>query len=220
MIIATLLVAHVAILGYWLGAELVINASFRFVCLRTDLPFASRDAVINHVMDVDQHVRYALALQLTLGLVLAFLLGYLPGQSGAAWLAVAGGGLWLLFIEVVHRRRTTAIGASLASIDRGSRYVLLVLLVLPALGLTDSLVQLPGWLRVKLVLFAAVIACGIGIRRVVIRFFRLWAELAYDGATAERNAAVLNCYMRATGILVCLWCFIATITFASIAKPW
>ena len=80
MLINVLLVLHIAVLGYWLGAEFVINSEFRFVCRAASMPFEERKRLMEHVMDVDQHVRYALVLQVGLGTVLSALLGYFPGR--------------------------------------------------------------------------------------------------------------------------------------------
>ena len=78
MLQKTLLVAHIVVLGYWLGADLVINSTYRYVSWSHGMPFAERSRLMDHVMHVDQHVRYALVLQLALGISLAALNGYLP----------------------------------------------------------------------------------------------------------------------------------------------
>lgn len=84
MLEQVLLVIHIAVLGYWLGAELVINSTFRYVCYETSVPFTKRSRLMNHVMRVDQHVRYALILQATLGTALAALQGIIPGGETVA----------------------------------------------------------------------------------------------------------------------------------------
>ena len=79
MLIEALLAIHIAVLGYWLGSEFVINSEYRYVCRTPSLPFAERNKLMEHVLDVDQHVRYALVLQAVLGTILAALIGYIPG---------------------------------------------------------------------------------------------------------------------------------------------
>ena len=54
--IVWLLAAHIVVLGYWLGSELVINSTYRLVSFADDMSFAERDRLMNHVMHVDQHV--------------------------------------------------------------------------------------------------------------------------------------------------------------------
>lgn len=58
-----ILVFHIAVLGYWLGSELVINSTYRYVSYSRNMPFDERQRLMDHVMVVDQHVRYALVLQ-------------------------------------------------------------------------------------------------------------------------------------------------------------
>ena len=67
MLIQAVLVAHIIVVGYWLGSDLVINSTFRYVSRTASLPFEERERLMDHVMDVDQHVRYALILQVWLG---------------------------------------------------------------------------------------------------------------------------------------------------------
>lgn len=47
MLDQVLLVIHIAVLGYWLGADLVINSTYRYVCWSAGMPFDER----NRLMD-------------------------------------------------------------------------------------------------------------------------------------------------------------------------
>lgn len=208
-----LLAAHIAVLGYWLGSELVINSQYRFVTHRSDLPFAARDAVMGHLMDADQHVRYALILQLMLGVMLCAGLGLVP----AAWFwgALAGGASWLALVEIVHRQRQTVIGERLAAADRALRFTLIAALLTAALLLNNW----PMWLRLKIALFAGVMACGISIRFALIQHFGLWTRLANGHGGEAIEAEIRRIYWRATSVLMLLWLFIAAITVAAVLKP-
>jgi hypothetical protein len=208
-----LLAAHIAVLGYWLGSELVINSQYRFVTHRSDLDFAARDAVMDHLMDVDQHVRYALILQLMLGVMLCVGLGLLPAP--AFWSALGGGALWLALVELVHRQRKSARGKSLATTDRRLRYLLIAGLPLAALAMADW----PLWLRLKIALFAGIMLCGVGIRFALIHHFALWARLATGDGGDGVEADIRRTYWRATALLMLLWLFIAAITGLAVLKP-
>lgn len=219
MFYQTLLVAHIAALGYWLGSELVINSTYRYVCYHDEMPMLQRSRLMAHVMNVDQHVRYALVLQATLGTMLAAYLGYLPGGDALVTGAGVVGLLWLGFVEAVHRLQGKPSGKRFSSVDRWTRYLLLLLLVGIALRLIGHAWSLPPWLRWKLALFAGVIACGIGIRLALLGHFRTWAIMERDGPTIESNAAIRRTYVRATSILLLLWLFIAAIVGISVVKP-
>ena len=214
-----LLAAHIAVLGYWLGSELVINSTYRYVCYHDGMPLAERTRLMGHVMHVDQHVRYALVLQASLGTMLAAYLGYIPGGTTLMTVAAVVGVLWLLFVEVVHQLAAKPLGKRLAAFGRGSRYVLMAVLVATALGLIGGGWSMPGWLRWKLACFAGVMACGVGIRLSLIGHFRTWAAMERDGPTAETNAIIRHVYVRSTAILVLLWVFIAAVAILSVLKP-
>jgi hypothetical protein len=219
MLVQILLVAHIAVLGYWLGAELVINSTYRYVAFRADMPFVERGRLMDHVMDVDQHVRYGLALQAALGTALAALYGYVPGGTTTAIVAGVVGAAWLGFIEVVHARRSSAQGRRLAALDRGMRYVLLVLVLAIVAGMLGDAWPLPRWLRFKLACYAGVIACGVGIRVALLGHFRTWERMRREGVSEAGNAAIRRTYFSSTGILLLLLVFISAIVVLSIWKP-
>ena len=219
MLINVLLVFHIAVLGYWLGAEFVINSEFRFVCRAASMPFEERKRLMAHVMDVDQHVRYALVLQAGLGTVLAALLGYFPGGVALAWTAVFATLSWLAFVEVIHRQRNGTAGKRLAFLDRLIRYVLLVVLVVGGLAAVYGAISLQSWLAWKLILFGAVIACGIGIRYYLIQFFGIWRQIEAEGSNSVREGAIRKNYASGTALLGLLWLCIGAIVVLSVVKP-
>lgn len=219
MITSWLLVAHIAVLGYWLGSEFVINNTYRYVSYNDNMAFEERSRLMEHVMHVDQHVRYALVLQASLGSAIAALYGYIPGGARTAIALGIFGAIWLVFVELVHRLRHKPVGKMLGAIDRASRYILISILVATALGLIGGQWPMPEWLRWKLALFAGVMMCGIGIRFALISHFRTWTIMTHDGPTAETNAIIKHTYNRATSVLVILWVFIAVITIISVVKP-
>ena len=214
-----LLIAHIVILGYWLGSEFVINSGFRYVTHRQSLDPAERTRLMDHVMVVDQHVRYALILQLSTGVALAGLLGYLPGGARWATGALIVGTAWLALVEWTHRARGSKPGERLARLDRGLRYVVLATLLVAGLTSLLGITPLPGWLAWKLVCFAGVMACGVGIRLVLLRMPALWATLLAQGSTPELERRFRSCYWSATRVLLLLWLFIGLIVWLSVWKP-
>jgi len=214
-----LLVMHIAVLGYWLGSELVINSTYRYVSYSPAMPFAERDRLMDHVMTVDQHVRYALVLQAGLGTMLAARYGFFPGGASLAWGAVAAMAFWLALVEAAHRFRKTGAGRRLAAIDRAIRYLLIVALLAVASAAALGGVASPRWLAWKLAAFAGVIACGLGIRFALMAFFRTWAEIARDGSNDTREREIRAIYVRATSVLGLLWLLLGAITALSVFKP-
>lgn len=209
-----LLAMHTVVLGYWLGSDLVINSEYRFIVHRHDLPVAARQEMTDHLMKVDQHVRYALVMQATLGTMLLAGLGLLPGSLGGV--ALVAGLAWLGLVEATHRTRKIALGQRLALLDRVVRYAL----ALALLGLAATQGDWPVWLRLKLGLFAGVIGCGVLIRFQLIRHFGTWSEVLAQGSTPEREASLRATYRRATSILAGLWLQVFTIAALAVLRPY
>ncbi len=219
MISHWLLVVHIVVLGYWLGAELVINSTYKYVSYAGNMPFDERTRLMDHVMSVDQHVRYAMVLQASLGTALAALYGYFPGGTTLAIAAGVAGALWLAFIELVHRLRHMPAGGKLAAADRISRYGLIALFLALAVGLIGSDWPMQSWLRWKVGLFAGAMMCGVAIRYALIDHFRTWVIMEKHGPTPETNAVIRRTYVRATSVLVLLWVFILAIATTSVIRP-
>lgn len=214
-----LLVAHIVVLGYWLGADLVINATYRYACWSAGMPFPERNRLMEHVMHVDQHVRYALVLQLALGVSLASLIGYLPFGAAAVPVAAVLAAAWIVLLELVYRRRHAPSGPLLDTIDL-VLWIAAGLLLLVAAGVAAAgVLDLPGWLTLKLALFGGVYLAGVGIRVALMGFFRSWQEVAEKGSTEVREAAIRRGYWRATAVLIGLWALIGAIVFLSVGKP-
>jgi len=219
MLVAVILVLHIIVVGYWLGSDLVINSTFRYVSRTASLPFAERDRLLDHVLDIDQHVRYALILQLWLGTTLGALLGYFPGGSRLAWLATILGIAWLMLVELTHRLRRRPSGNRLGQLDRGLRYLTITILLAIGAGTWFGRFSVTGWLALKLALLAGVMLCGLGIRFELVRYFRVWADIRTAGSTAGLEQRLLGRYASSTAFLVLLWLFVVAIVVVSIAKP-
>jgi len=165
------------VLGYWLGAEFVINMAFRRATLDSERPFVERDRFMDLVMDADQHVRRALLLQLMLGTLLMWQRGYLPTAAISVGLIVAASCAWLGLIELAHRWRKRPLGSSIAKLDRILRYLAILLLFYLAWQGSQQRLPIPEWLSGKLALFALVMSCGVAIRLILIRLFDSWQHL-------------------------------------------
>ena len=219
MLIHAILVAHIIVVGYWLGSDLVINSTFRYVSRAAAMPFADRDRLLEHVLDVDQHVRYALILQVWLGTTLGALLGYFPGGILLAGAATLLGMAWLTLVEFTHRLRSGPGGRALGLIDRTIRYAAIVTAVTISGGTLMGNFPVAGWLAVKLGLFAAVIVSGLGIRYELIHYFAVWNAIRLEGSTEERERLLRSRYKSSTTVLVLLWLLVAAIVAVSVLKP-
>ncbi|NBU25436.1 MAG: hypothetical protein EBS39_07425 [Gammaproteobacteria bacterium] len=213
--------AHVLVMGYWLGSELVINALTHYIARSRSLPAAERMRLWDFLLDVDQHVRNALILSVPLGFTLASFLGLVP--LGAVGLAAlwAGSALWFWFMWLVHWRRKAPEGRILAAWDWRLRYLLIALAAGSALWSLATGWPLPAtWLALKVLLFAGVMVCGIAVRHYIREAYRgPLPAIAEDRATDADEALFRRLMVKATWALVVLWVLLFTIGALGALKP-
>ncbi len=165
MLIETLLVAHIVVLGYWLGADLVINSTYRYVCWARNLPFDERNKLMDHVM----HRRPARSL---------------CARAATRARQLTGGSARISAVRSCNRRAGRRCGGRLGD-TAGAHFSLAyvavwaatrpdrlrfawvgagILLLLMSLAAFAQWIPMPRWLAIKLALFGCVFLAGVGIR--------------------------------------------------------
>ncbi len=213
--------AHVLVMGYWLGSELVINALSHYVTRATALSGEERQRLWDFTLDVDQHVRNAMIMSVPLGFSLAAWMGLSPITGG--WLALlwVASTAWFALMWATHLKRSTPFGARLAAWDWGVRYVLIAVFLV--FGLMSLLTGWPfpaKWLSLKILLIAPAIACGLGVRHYIrVAYAKALPAIFSGKAGAAENAIFQMTVVRATWVLVGLWVILFTIGALGALKP-
>jgi len=213
--------AHVLVMGYWLGSELVINALTHYITRTTTLSGAERMRLWDFLMDVDQHVRNAMIMSIPLGFTLAAFLGLSPitgGWLAALWVASA---LWFWLMWMTHWRRKAPEGRTLAAWDWNVRYVLIA--VFGGVGIWSLVSGGPfpaAWLALKILLLAGAIVCGIAVRYYIrLAYQSALPAIAQDRATPADNEEFRVLMVKGTWALVVLWVLLFTIGGLGALKP-
>jgi hypothetical protein len=213
--------AHVLVMGYWLGSELVINALSHYVTRTTTLSGQERIRLWEFVLDVDQHVRNAMIMSVPLGFTLAAMLGLSPITGN--WLALLwiASIAWFWFMWIVHLRRHLPSGRTLAAWDWRVRYVLIAAFVgSGAWSLATGQPFGARWLALKVLLFAGAIACGLAVRHYIrVAYASALPAIAADRAVAADNEAFRVAIVKATWVLVGLWTLLFIIGALGAFKP-
>ncbi len=183
-----LIVAHILIIGYWLGTDLAVYYISGAI-VDADKPTPVRVFAAKAMLLLDMVPRTALILTLLTGLSLAGA-RWLPGDLIAVWwlwpLLLA----WLALTWTVFRLEHSALGHQLARIDFAFR----VLVVLVCFGLAVALVTGLGsfavlpWLGGKLAIMGLIIALGLLIRIQLKPFGPLFGQVAQGQADASTEA--------------------------------
>jgi hypothetical protein len=183
-----LLYVHVLALVYWLGGDLGTFLSSRYV-LRRDLSVESRQTAFKILMECDMGPRLAMPIILGSGCHLAALRwpSLIPEATAlVGWLLVL---VWVGLIAALH----SPVGhrmPSLAQWDLRLRFaVVFTLLAAGAYGFT---LGLPGWVALKVLIFALLVACGIAVRFGLKPFALAYVQMINEGASEAGNTAMIT----------------------------
>jgi hypothetical protein len=211
---------HVAVMGYWLGSDFVLNALTHYFKNAKDMPVAQRLKLWDFLLLVDQHPRNALILSIPLGFQLAADLELSPIKGPALAAVWAASLAWFGYIWVLHFQVGKPAYRPLSRIDLGVRYALIaVLFVLGAASVATEGPLTAKWLGAKVALFALIIACGLGIRHHIARVYAVLSRLKAEGSTPEIEAVITDALNRGSYVLFGLWGLIAAIGYLGAAKP-
>ncbi|MFF3611543.1 hypothetical protein [Streptomyces sp. NPDC002580] len=215
---------HLVLFVFWLGGDLGVYVSSRYV-LAADLPFAARRTALRIMGVLDLGPKICLVLFLPSGITLMALDPHgapdlLNGwTAGAAW---AGAGCWLWLTVTDHHRpghRTwvrradwTVRIALTAALLATAAYTLVAA---QPFGVDTR----PRWLGAKVALYALAIACGLGIRVRLRPFGPAFAALAADGSTPATERALRSAVNGCVPYVVGIWSCVLAAAALGVLKP-
>ena len=195
--------AHIIAFVYWLGGDLGTFLASRQV-INPSLSAESRHVALKIMLACDMGPKLAMPLILPLGLHLAWLSGVLP-MTGAllvmTWIAAL---YWFAVVLVLYLNEGKAFTARLGQMDLYFRVAVVVLLLgWGSYGLLTA--SGAAWAWWKLLIFAAMVSCGIAIRLHLKPFIPAFAEMMSSGATDATNQAMAYSIGRCRPWVWCIW---------------
>lgn len=206
---------HVLLLTYWLGADLGVFYTARYVIDPRQTPSA-RALAGRILFALDLAPRVCLVLMLPVGLVLAHSLGLLSLSGpilAAIWLASLA---WLGLVLWLHDHRSGLASA----FDLGIRIALVI--GLAGLGVASLITGGPlltAWLSAKVLAYALTIACGIGIRLRLRGFQALFAAVMIETATADDEILLKRTLKGTYPLVFAIWAALVVAAGLGIATP-
>jgi hypothetical protein len=218
---AILILLHILLLVYWLGADLGVFYSGSFLT-KSDVSVESRRTVMKVLHFVDLFPRMSLVLMLPVGITLALQGGYATLPDGwenpvlaIVWIAAFG---WLSLVIRLFRGATPV----LTRCDYAIRYLVIAgLVVLSACAFAGVGPVVPGatWLALKLIIFAAIMCSGLAIRVTFKPFVADFGRLVREGSTPEIEAAMKRGQARVRPFVLAIWVALIVEAFLGISKP-
>lgn len=211
---------HILMFVYWLGGDLGVFVSARYVADRT-LTLEERFRFLHVLLVCDMGPRTALILILPIGFEMARILDVLPVSPaitgaiwlfGLAWLAVN----WWMFKNERH--------PALPKIRQADIYVRYgVMTAMALLGVSSLATGAPvtaPWLAAKMVLFACVMSLGVYLRAEVKQWIIGFGMVRQGGDAADKgNTIIETAQRRARRAALVLWFGVALIAFLGVTKP-
>jgi hypothetical protein len=218
-IYALLVLLHLLLFVYWLGADIGVFYSARYV-QDTTLTLESRRTALRIMGWIDQLPRYSLVLMLPVGTTLGMATGVIELPRVApvvTWLIGAG---WLWFVWAIHHHQGTPLADKLRSIDLVWRFALVgVLLVTGFAGLSGRGPLVTDWISIKVALFGVLVFCGIMIRMRGKPIGPALRKILSDGSSPELEAELVRGFDRTRPFILGIWALLLVAAFVGLAKP-
>ena len=201
---------HLLAFVYWLGGDLGTFLSSRYV-VRADIGPEARATALKIMLACDQGPKTSMPLIFPLGLQLAQLSGatHLPGWvMPPVWLVAA---VWALTVQYLYFTDNQAGKARLTRVDFMLR-VGVISLILFYIG--GSLLH-GDWaiaerMRWKMLIFAALVACGLLIRVRLKPFVAAFGQLMSAGPSTAVNRALARALARVRPWVWLIWAGLLT----------
>lgn len=213
------IMAHVVLLVYWLGADISVFYSSLQIIKPENSP-ETRAAVARVLNFVNAFPGVASILMLPVGLMLAAGRGLSPIDG--AWLVLpwALAAIWLFIAVSATSQRGTPLGQTYSTIDLWIRLVLIAVLTIAAIvSFVSGEPFASNWLALKVLLFAYVLVCGLGIRFTFAKFGPAFGRLMAEGSTPEVEAALRVPVIRVKPWVLGLWAGLVVMSLLGIAQP-
>jgi len=187
---------HFAVIGYYLGSDFVVNQMTFYLIASKDVSLAVRTRMRRFQLLCDQHPRMGLILFIATGLTLETWQGYTtltPGFITGLWIVSALwlANIWAGFLLAGSPVSANVLGKRLVQIDLYWRYLVVAVIYAVAIwSLAGEGPLLPGWLAVKYILCATLMAGGVLMRLSSRPLTAAWGDYA-DGGDKQAFEAVI-----------------------------
>ena len=197
--------AHVIAFVYWLGGDLGTFLASKHVINR-ELDTSSRQTALKIMLACDQGPKMSMPLILPLGIQIAVLMGLLNLPTWALivmWIVAC---YWLANVLILYFNEGKPFTILLSKIDLYFRIIVVAILVLFAASeLLNQKMIYANWVSYKILVFAALVCCGIFIRINLKPFIPAFIAMMQNGATPASDAAMENSVKRCRPFVWTIW---------------
>jgi hypothetical protein len=215
---AIALIVHLLLFVYWLGGDVGVFYSSRFV-VDSGRSREARLTAAKIMLDLDLIPRICMSLMLTVGAILNEFHGIAhPAWQMAALLAL--GPFWLAMVLYLHFRAGTVVALRVQRFDFWFRWFMIAaILASAANSLATGRLAGDPWITAKLLIFAFLIFCGLMIRIRMPPFIEGFRALAADRTTADGDARMRASLARMRPWVLAIWVGVFASAVLGVLQP-
>jgi len=213
------LLLHLLLFAYWLGGDIGVFYSSGFA-INPKLSRGARQAAGTIMMNLDLIPRLCLSLMLTVGGILT----HYYGIEHPLWQMIGIillGPIWTFALIYIHFNEGTDLVKKMTKIDYYFRWIMVFTLIASvtyAFMYTDRLAENP-WVGAKLIVFAALIFCGIMIRKYIGGFITGIHNIVKDNINEADDIAMAASLAKARIFVLTIWFLLFVEVWIGVVKP-
>jgi hypothetical protein len=213
------LLLHLLLFAYWLGGDIGVFYSSGFA-INPKLSRGARQAAGTIMMNLDLIPRLCLSLMLTVGGILT----HYYGIEHPLWQMIGIillGPIWTFALIYIHFNEGTDLVKKMTKIDYYFRWIMVFTLIASvtyAFIYTDRLAENP-WVGAKLIVFAALIFCGIMIRKYIGGFITGIHNIVKDNINEADDIAMAASLAKARIFVLTIWFLLFVEVWIGVVKP-
>ena len=213
------LLLHLLLFAYWLGGDIGVFYSSGFA-INPKLSRGARQAAGTIMMNLDLIPRLCLSLMLTVGGILT----HYYGIEHPLWQMIGIillGPIWTCALIYIHFNEGTDLVKKMTKIDYYFRWIMVFTLIASvtyAFIFTDRLAENP-WVGAKLIVFAALIFCGIMIRKYIGGFIIGIHNIVTDNINEADDIAMAASLSKARIFVLTIWFLLFVEVWIGVVKP-
>jgi len=197
--------AHIVAFVYWLGGDLGTFVASRYVVNR-DIGVEARAIALKIMLACDQGPKMSMPLIMPLGMHMAVIMGLVVIPLWALVLIWLLALVWLGNVLVLYFNEGKAFTARLSQFDLWFRVAVVAsLLAFAVLGLAGKAPINADWVAWKIIVFAALVCCGIAIRINLKPFVPAFVKLMSEGPSDAVNDTMANSVARCRPWVWAIW---------------
>ena len=211
-------ILHLLLFAYWLGGDIGVFYSSGFAT-NNKLSREARQTAGKIMLNLDLIPRLCLSLMLTVGGILTEYYGI--EHPTWQWVGIILlGPIWFTALVYIHFNEGTELVKKMTKIDYVFRWIMVFTIIASVTyGFLSDRLDAEPWVGAKLIIFAALIFCGIMIRKNIGGFIKGIHNIVNDNINDADDEAMVQSLSKARVFVITIWILLLVEAGIGVVKP-